>query len=289
MDNVMTMRPFFTYYGGKWRIAPAYPLPRHATIIEPFAGSAGYALRYPDRKVLLIDADENIVSTWRFLISATADEIRRLPDIKESIEEVSRLSQESRTLIGWWLNHGTTAPCKTPSRWMRDGKHSASFWGPEVRERIARQVDRIRHWSVLHGSYHDAPDIAATWFVDPPYQVAGKHYRKSQIDYANLADWCLSRQGQTIVCENVGADWLPFVPFLSAKANESANGGKVSHEAIWLSDGVITNRRPRGCGTATAQRQTAFCWGEGDERVPSEPDSDLASGERGAASESRGG
>jgi len=42
------LRPFWRYYGGKWRAAPSYPSPRCETIIEPFAGAAGYSLRYPD-------------------------------------------------------------------------------------------------------------------------------------------------------------------------------------------------------------------------------------------------
>jgi hypothetical protein len=32
------LRPFWRYYGGKWRAAPRYPAPRYDTIIEPFAG-----------------------------------------------------------------------------------------------------------------------------------------------------------------------------------------------------------------------------------------------------------
>ena len=65
------MRPFFTYYGGKYRAAPLYPSPTHANLVEPFAGSAGYALRYYDRQVLLVDADPVIAGLWRYLISAT--------------------------------------------------------------------------------------------------------------------------------------------------------------------------------------------------------------------------
>ena len=35
------LKPFFTYYGGKYRAAPKYPEPVHGSIVEPFAGSAG--------------------------------------------------------------------------------------------------------------------------------------------------------------------------------------------------------------------------------------------------------
>jgi hypothetical protein len=51
------IRPYFVYYGGKWRAAPRYPAPRHDVIVEPFAGSAGYALRYHERKIILVEKD----------------------------------------------------------------------------------------------------------------------------------------------------------------------------------------------------------------------------------------
>ncbi len=35
------LKPFFCYFGGKWRAAPHYPTPKHAEIVEPFAGAAG--------------------------------------------------------------------------------------------------------------------------------------------------------------------------------------------------------------------------------------------------------
>lgn len=47
------LRPFFSYFGGKWRDTPRLPAPKHPTIIEPFAGSAGYALRHYTRDVVL--------------------------------------------------------------------------------------------------------------------------------------------------------------------------------------------------------------------------------------------
>lgn len=39
------LKPFWRYYGGKYRAAPRYPVPLHRTIVEPFAGAAGYSLR----------------------------------------------------------------------------------------------------------------------------------------------------------------------------------------------------------------------------------------------------
>lgn len=37
------------------------------------------------------------------------------------------------------------------------------------------------------------------------------------IDYVELADWCKSRNGEIIVCENSKADWLDFVPIAKLK------------------------------------------------------------------------
>jgi hypothetical protein len=44
-------------------------------IIEPFAGSAGYATGYPDREVVLVERAPHIAALWRWLISASVDEV----------------------------------------------------------------------------------------------------------------------------------------------------------------------------------------------------------------------
>jgi|UPI000120C919 Site-specific DNA methylase len=74
------LRPFFKHYGSKWRLACRAPQPQYDTIIEPFAGSAGYSLRYgAGRRVLLIDASEDTCTIWRYLLGASEDEILDLP------------------------------------------------------------------------------------------------------------------------------------------------------------------------------------------------------------------
>lgn len=232
----MRLSPFFTFYGGKWRAAKHYQPPTYRTIVEPFAGSAGYSLNYPDREVRLVDLDPAIVETWRFLITASPDDVLSLPDLDEgqSVRDLD-LPDGARHLIGWWLNHGTASPRQKPSKWMRDGTRPGSFWGPKVRATIARQVGSIRHWHVELGSYADVENRRATWFVDPPYQAAGTHYKFSskRINFEHLAEWSRAREGQLIVCENTGADWLPFRPLAGIKSN---NATRVSAEAIYESD-----------------------------------------------------
>lgn len=231
----MNLRPFFSFYGGKWRIAKRYPAPEHDIIIEPFAGSAGYSLRYPENRVILIEKDEKIAGVWKYLLKASESEILELPDVLpgQTVDDLVKVSPEAKWLIGFWLNKGCSSPRKTMSKWGAEDPNQ--FWGVKIRERIASQLDLIRHWKVRHCNFGDVPNVSATWFVDPPYQQAGRHYRhgSSDIDFGQLGSWCKNRRGQVIVCENEGADWLSFKPFVHAKANESKSGGKVSKEAIW--------------------------------------------------------
>lgn len=231
------LRPFWTFFGGKWRLAPRYPAPDYDVIIEPFAGAAGYSLRYADRLVVLVEKDPLIAGIWRWLISASPDEVRSLPLLPKSgcIDEAEWPCESARNLAGFWITRGAAHPNRTASAWMRDPRYAKWSWGEFARERIASQVDKIKHWQLIEGDYSAAPDVEGTWFIDPPYARAGVRYRcgSDKIDFGALATFCRSRKGQTFVCEQQGAEWLPFRFFHAAKANESVSGGKVSNEVIW--------------------------------------------------------
>jgi hypothetical protein len=221
------MRPFFSFFGGKWTLSSYYPAPSYGTIIEPFAGSAGYATRFSDREVILVERDPVIASLWRWLVSVSVDEVMALP-----LDPTKRhdLNPDACALIGFWCGRGRTQPANTTtSSWLLSGKWPSSFWGPSARQRIAEQVQRIRHWRVIEGDYTSAPNIEATWFIDPPYFAHRRRYRSRVSDYTRLASWTLARRGQAIVCEQEGAAWLPFVPFRMAR-NLSR---KMSAEVIW--------------------------------------------------------
>jgi site-specific DNA-adenine methylase len=230
------LRPFFGFYGGKWRDAlKHYPTPSHDLIIEPFAGSAGYSLRYAARRVVLCEIDPVLAAVWQYLIRVRPEEIRSIPDIKpwQTVDDLN-ICEEARWLVGFWLNRGASSPRRSPSKWMRDGIRPGSFWGDRVRNTIASQVDHIRHWKIYNCSYEDCPITErATWFIDPPYQMAGQHYRfgSSQLDYESLASWCRQRSGQVIVCENQGATWLPFRTLADVKTTRADFR---SIEMIWV-------------------------------------------------------
>lgn len=236
--TVSDLRPFFGFYGGKWRDAiKHYPAPLHKTIVEPFAGSAGFSVRYAHLDIVLCEADPIIASVWTYLTKVKPKEILKIPDVPlDGTVEDLNLAQEAEWLVGFWLNRGASRPRKRPSKWMRDGIRPGSFWGDRVRETIASQVESIRHWKVHNCSYEDCPVVGpATWFVDPPYQHAGKHYTHGSegLDFDALGEWCRSRDGQVIVCENDGADWLPFRDLADVKTTRA---GQRSKEVIWTNE-----------------------------------------------------
>ena len=51
----------------------------------------------------------------------------------------------------------------------------------------------------------------------------------SKVDYVALREWCLSRKGLLIVCEQEGADWLPFRPLYDLRVSSQ----RVTTEVWW--------------------------------------------------------
>lgn len=197
-------------------MAPRYLYPQYEHIIEPFAGAAGYSLYYhkPDRPVTLIDIDPKVAGVWQFLIRSSFDDIMALPLVQSVDELPGTVCQEARWLIGFCMDTGTQAPNRNMCNWGKQPESAKFFWGKAKRATIANQVRWIKHWKFIHGSYEQAPNVKAHWYVDPPYAVKGKTYRYSDVDYQALAKWCLTRKGYVQVCENEGATWMPF-EFLS--------------------------------------------------------------------------
>ena len=84
----------FSYFGSKSKVIHLYPKPKFEKIIEPFAGSARYSLRFFDHDILLVDKYEIIIKIWKYLQCTTAKEIMALPEP----EKGTRL--DSKNFIG---------------------------------------------------------------------------------------------------------------------------------------------------------------------------------------------
>ena len=222
----------FAYFGAKHKLAKRYPPPAHDTIVEPFAGSAGYAVRHAShvKRVVLIDADVAVVDMWHTLQSMSVADLAALDEELTGERTTNPLllgMSGSRTFRAGLLGKPQTVTPRMRQDW------------PHVRRRIAGALQFVESWEITLGSYAGAPDIEATWFVDPPYQpngtMAGDGYRCSEIDYRHLAEWCRSRRGQVIVCEQSPAAWLPFYPL--AKQVHGAGVSSVQRvEVIWRND-----------------------------------------------------
>lgn len=233
------LRIFFPFYGGKYEKSLRYPVPECSVIIEPFCGAAGYSVRHHNLDIRLNDADPAIAGTWDYLIHAREREIRALPLLGPGEPIPGSLPQEARWLIGWWVNPGSAVPKTTMTKVF--GSKPGEFrrtrhWGEAIKDRIASQVCHIRHWTITCKSYQELGNCDATWFIDPPYQQAGRYYRLGPrgLDYQQLAGWARARQGQVIACEDQSADWLPFSPLYSTlKSPGNGSKGQGSAEAVW--------------------------------------------------------
>lgn len=224
----------FYYYGRKKQLAKYYPIPTYDTIIEPFAGAAAYSLFKDNwkKEVILIEKDPKVFEIWDWLINqASVEDIRRLPELK-----VGDRSSEFLHII-----HAAT----------KMAFHFKTIKVTPVLERnweISRRVMlenlyKIKHWKIINSDYSEAPDIEATWFIDPPYKgSAGMGYRfgSNTIDYNALALWAKARKGEVIFCEGAEGDYLPFKPLVNLKGV----AGKVSKEVVFLQNCKNTTIEP---------------------------------------------
>lgn len=204
------LKPFFPYFGGKFRLAKHYPQPAYELLVEPFAGAAGYAMHYSHHQVRLFDLDENVCAVWDYLIKASTSEIESLPTDVTCLDDLN-VCNDAKKLIGFWMAKGHPYPVNKPCSWMASGRYPNQFWGEYIKNRVVAQQPYIRHWQITQSDYKNVPVDRATWFIDPPYiDRCGRRYRHHKVDYFDLRAWVMSLPGQVITCENNGAFWLPF-------------------------------------------------------------------------------
>lgn len=219
----------WSYFGSKSKIVNYYPEPRYDLIMEPFAGSGRYALKWFERQVHLNDINPVIYNMWDYVINtSTIEMIENLPELKyqDYIKDVEGLSQVERDLMGYFACRGVASPAKRVSSWAADGNEIR-----KGKDRILKYKPKIQHWVLTSVDYKELPDVEATWFIDPPYQHNIGKYVYNDMNYEELADWCKSRKGQVIVCENSKADWLDFRYLAEYRGSK-----KQSVEVIWTND-----------------------------------------------------
>lgn len=220
----------WSYYGSKEGIKRIYPKPIFKKIIEPFAGTAKYSLLYWDNDVTIVDKYEVLIKIWKWLQVAAPSDINRLPKRVQQgfkLDDITYDCEEARLLFGFLIGKGAERPRLTAAdRVTVDRPTSIAF----QLKKITANLPKIKHWKIILGDYINIDNTEATWFIDPPYQFGGHAYVKSNrhINFLDLAEWCKSRLGQVIVCENTKANWMDFKPI-----KEQQGSAGITTEAIW--------------------------------------------------------
>ena len=217
------------YYGSKSKVIKHYPSPLYGTVIEPFAGSAQYALKYWENDVILIDKYDVIIRIWQWLQKCSPNDILQTRKLKygQSTDDFEWDCIERKWLVGFIITGAPSVPKKTASKWKTVLRPNTQSYKLNL---IAKELHKIKHWEIKQGEYTDIKNQTATWFIDPPYQHGGEHYKhgSKDIDYSALAEWCQTRVGQVIACEKEGADWLDFHYLTKSRGNQ-----KTSTEVMW--------------------------------------------------------
>lgn len=205
-------------------------------MIEPFAGSAAYAHRHLDAldAVILVELDAQVCGMWRQILDPSLGVDDLCPPL--SLGEYTRNRfHVTAAVSGGGQTQATGGTLKATPVAVNNVRR--------LRARMAQDLARWRDTDValIEGDYRQAPDVDATWFVDPPYQGrAGALYRhgSASIDYDTLSAWCQELAGQVVVCEADGADWLPFEPLGGTRG---INGQ--SREVVWYAGTAVDHGR----------------------------------------------
>lgn len=176
---------------------------------------------------MLIEKDSRVAEIWKWLIDiATPEAIMALPNLK-----IGDRSSEFLHII-----HAAT---KMAFKYKTIKVTQVLERNWEISKRVmAANVHKVKHWQIICGDYREAPDIEATWFIDPPYKSQpglGYQHGSADLDYNELASWSLARRGEVISCEGTYGDYLPFQSLLKL----AGVAGKRSDERIFYRPGSI--------------------------------------------------
>lgn len=236
--------PMFKWFGSKWSGAKHYPTPIYDTIVEPFAGGAGYSLNYPEKNVVLYDSNKNVWALWEWLINYASYNPCAISEIPLHVPEGTDirtlgLTTGQELLLKHWQRTNNVGECWTVSPWG----NKPGQWTANTRARLTDQVPQIKHWVLLpqQTTFHIQ---GATYFIDPPYQynyqygVHGFNWKSLGESIANIP-----KPNQVIACEarcpKTGRmpDWLPFIDFRKqVTSRRKAENSHHSSEVIWLSE-----------------------------------------------------
>lgn len=184
------MRPPFTYYGSKGRMAPmiAALLPPHRLYFEPFAGSAAVLFaKQPSMHEIVNDLSGNVTTFFRVLRDRpdelqnalrltpySRDEYLAADLAADAIDELER-ARRFYVRCTQSFNGGGTGPAHRVS-WsngMRSSGGSRAGGGVRLVDALHQVAERLRGVIVENRSYEHLLSLydgdQSVFYVDPPY------------------------------------------------------------------------------------------------------------------------
>lgn len=256
------VKPPFTYFGGKARIAPkiAALFPPHRHYVEPFAGSLSVLLaKEPSRIETVNDLDGDLMTFWRVL-RERPDELARAaaltPHSRAEHQAAYDLTIEDdleRARRVWvLLSQGRSAHMRRTG-WRFGTGQSGSL--PQYLEAYAdRMPPAASRLAGVSLECRDALDVIRDYgdradtliYADPPYpgslRTWGNVYRHEMRDDSQHRDLAealhsvqatvlLSGYASTLYDDNIYADWHRTE--IAANAGNGAPGTQRRTEVIW--------------------------------------------------------
>lgn len=201
----------FRYPGGKTWLVPHIrhwlALRSAGEFCEPFAGGAivGLSALFDGlcERLTIVELDASVGAVWRAIALGKGKELaQRIQDFTVSEASVRRildgrprslLDRAFATIIRNRMQRGgIMAPGASLMKSGENGKGLLSRWYPQTLARRILAIHEIRQRIlVVEGdgiAYMRAnADQDITWFIDPPYTVAGRRlYAHSELDHAEL-------------------------------------------------------------------------------------------------------
>jgi site-specific DNA-adenine methylase len=233
--------PLFKWFGSKWLASKRLPAPSYGTIVEPFAGGAGYSLRHSERQVILSETDPHLCKLWPWLIYVARQSlILEIPiGVPEGTDiRTLGLSDGQALLLKTWQRTNNVGDCWTISPWG----NKPGQWTANTRARVSEEVSAVSHWRFATGDANELmadTQQPATWLIDPPY-LYNYRYRGNGFDHSDLAVRVQSLRGQIIACEarcpktDAVPNYLPFVDWHHTVTSRRKAGDNIhSKELIW--------------------------------------------------------
>jgi len=256
------MKPAFSYYGGKQRMAPKIvPLiPRHTVYVEPFAGGAAVFFAKPWPRVgnsdhyreVLNDTNGHIVNFYKQLRD-NGEELARLCELTPYSREDHKIAKDLdngddlERARKWFINIQQSFANGVGGGWVTSnrGRNQAATWANQTR-RLHEAATRLHSVYIEH---LDALNVIKKWdsphtlfYCDPPYvDTCQGHYEGySRDDFNNLIETLDSIEGSFLLSHYAGdhntpEDWerFDFNTRMSVRSNTSGTDDtKIEHSRV---------------------------------------------------------